>query len=433
MERESDWELDLLALLRALWRQRLALLVAVALGAELCLWLGTALLPPRYVCRSLLYVKNSGDAPESATISSGELSAAKSLVDSYGVILHSRSTLEQVIQREQLAYRPEELAKLLSCRAVDGTEFFQLQVQSSDPEEALAIANCLSELLPEQLRQVAGAAAVSVLDAPALEAEPSWPQPEKLALLGSALGLGLCALVLSFRELRYGCLYREDRASFPAVGAFFLSLPPNSKEADYQLLELALRARLEKSGGPTLLALAPLEENAAMAEVALGLGKAYGQRGQRVLLVECNPSCGLGKRLGLPGQAGLCQLAQGRRTLEELLCKSTEAAVDGLPAGGELSPAEMEGATFEKLLAQDRGRHELLLLLLPPLDQGSEAYALAMNCQGLVLLGQEGHSRRAQLRESLRRLEDLRIPLLGLVLRSRKKGVTQRIRWDHEA
>lgn len=429
MERESDWELDLLALLRALWRQRMALLVAAALGAELCLWLGTVLLPPRYVCRSLLYVKNSG-AQESASISSGELSAAKSLVDSYGVILHSRSTLEQVIQREQLAYRPEELAELLSCRAVDGTEFFQLQVQSRDPQEALAIANCLTDLLPEQLRQVAGAAAVSVLDPPALEEEPSWPRPEGLALLGAMLGLGLSAVVLSFRELHHGCLYPEDRAYFPAAEAFFLPLPQKPKEEDYQLLELALRARLEKGKGPTLLALAPLEQNSAAPEVALGLGKAYGQRGQRVLLVECSPGCGLGKRFALPGQAGFCQLAQGRRTLEELLCQSPEFPVDWLPAGGELSPAEMGRETFEKLLAQDRGRHPLLLLLLPPLDQGSEAYALAMNCQGLLLLAQEGRSRRALLRESLRRLEALCIPLLGLVLHSRKK-LPQGVGQDH--
>ena len=87
-------EVDMITLMSALWRRAwIIALISVVLGAICFAW-ARFLITPTYEASALMYVNNTQDPGK--PISNSELSAAQSLVDTYMVILSSRTTLESI-------------------------------------------------------------------------------------------------------------------------------------------------------------------------------------------------------------------------------------------------------------------------------------------------------------------------------------------------
>ena len=125
-KREVYREVDLITLLRALWRRVwLIVLVTVVFGVVCFAW-ARFLITPTYQASALMYVNNTQDSGK--PISNSELSAAQSLVDTYMVILSSRTTLDQVRTAANLTYTDKQLNKMISAQAVNGTEVFEITV-----------------------------------------------------------------------------------------------------------------------------------------------------------------------------------------------------------------------------------------------------------------------------------------------------------------
>ena len=112
----TEIEIDVLALVRELWKKILIIaLVAILLG---CAVFGCTafLMEPEYQATASMYVNNSSFSlgSTSFSVSSGDLSASTSLVSVYLYILESRTTLEEVILAADLAYTPDELREMIS-------------------------------------------------------------------------------------------------------------------------------------------------------------------------------------------------------------------------------------------------------------------------------------------------------------------------------
>ena len=93
MHEEKDTiEIDLSALLYAVWKRIWLVVGAVLLGAAMAFSYATFFVTPLYQARAMMYVNNSSISVgnTSLSISSGELSAAQSLVKTYIVIMESR-------------------------------------------------------------------------------------------------------------------------------------------------------------------------------------------------------------------------------------------------------------------------------------------------------------------------------------------------------
>ena len=109
----------MITLMSALWRRAwIIALISVVLGAICFAW-ARFLITPTYEASALMYVNNTQDPGK--PISNSELSAAQSLVDTYMVILSSRTTLDQIRSAAKLTYTDKQLTKpfgvmeLVSC------------------------------------------------------------------------------------------------------------------------------------------------------------------------------------------------------------------------------------------------------------------------------------------------------------------------------
>lgn len=191
------YTIDLLHILKRVWHYIWAVALASLIAAAIGFCYASFLIAPTYSSSVMLYVNNSSLSVGGAdfTISSSQISAAQSLVDTYTEILNNRTTLTEVGRRAGLLekYSEDQLYPYLSKRVKAGsaneTEIMKVTVVSEDPEEAADIANAISEVLRERISQIIKGATMEVVD----DAVPNYnkiaPSVTKYTAIAFILGL----------------------------------------------------------------------------------------------------------------------------------------------------------------------------------------------------------------------------------------------------
>lgn len=200
MRTETEETIEMLHLARALWKNALVILLAGLIfgGAAFA---GTKFfITPKYNAQALMYVNNSNLSlgGSKVSISTAEISAAKSLVDTYTVILKTRMTLEEVIVQSGVEYTYEELLEMITASSVEGTEIFYIDVESPDPGEAELLANTIALVLPDKIASIVDGSSVRIVDYAIRPAEQSSPNLVKTTAIGAVLGIVLaCGAVVA--------------------------------------------------------------------------------------------------------------------------------------------------------------------------------------------------------------------------------------------
>ena len=204
MEKKEEYvEIDLLQLFRALLHRAWLIILAALLTGAMAFAYTQFLVTPLYKARTLMYVNNNSISLGSTqvSISQGDLTAAQSLVDTYTIILGTRTTLNDVIEKANLNYSYEQLSKMISAAAVNSTEIFYIEVTSPDPAEAELIANTIGQVLPEKISAIVDGSSVRLVDYAKVPARPSSPNAMKNALLGALVGMVISCAAIIIKQL----------------------------------------------------------------------------------------------------------------------------------------------------------------------------------------------------------------------------------------
>lgn len=147
-------KIDLMRFAKALWHRAWAIVLAILLFGCAGFYYGYTRITPVYRASALMYVNNSTISVGSTAVNLGDISTSQALVQTYAVILKTRLTLNEVIERAGLDYSYEQLYGMVSAAAVNDTEIFRISVTSADPIEAERIANTIVEILPKKIEEV---------------------------------------------------------------------------------------------------------------------------------------------------------------------------------------------------------------------------------------------------------------------------------------
>ena len=196
-------EIDLLQLFRALWRNALVIILVAILFGGIAFGGTYMFISPKYEASAMMYVNNSSVTlgNTSVSITSGELNAAQTLVNTYIVILKSRATLDEVIQESGVPYSVEKLEKMVSASAVSGTGIFRIKVESSSPTEAELLANTIARVLPDRISDIVDGSSVRVVDYAIVPAHRSSPSYTKNTAIGVLAGVVLVAGIICLKEI----------------------------------------------------------------------------------------------------------------------------------------------------------------------------------------------------------------------------------------
>lgn len=217
MERQENnakkyYTIDLLHIVRTLWRKIWVICLAVAIAGGIGFGLSAFIIKPTYSSTILLYVNNSSFSlgNTSFSISSSEITAAQSLVKTYGEILNNRTTLERVKDEADVDYSYEQLSKMIVSGSANDTEIMYVTVTATDPNEANAIANCIAEVLPVRIAEIIDGASMEVVDWSVTNDKKVAPSITQYTAIGMILGALLSTIVIVIIAMLDDRIHDED-------------------------------------------------------------------------------------------------------------------------------------------------------------------------------------------------------------------------------
>ena len=216
MEKQENnrgyYTIDVLHIVKTLWKKAWVIALCGLLTAGIGFSIANFVIVPTYSSYIKLYVNNSSFSlgTTSFSISSSELTAAQSLVRTYGEILNTRTTLQRVVDEADLDYTWKDISGMITYVPSNDTEIMLVTVTCENPYEASKIANTIAEILPERISEVITGASMAVVDSAVPDIDKVAPSISKFTALGFVLGALITVMVLTVLALMDDTIHDED-------------------------------------------------------------------------------------------------------------------------------------------------------------------------------------------------------------------------------
>lgn len=467
MEKNNEFEVGIQRLLSAVWAKGW-LIALVSVVVAVLVFLGTFfLVTPLYQSSAMFYVNNNdlslGGA--SISISSGDLTTSRNLVDSYIVILNTKETLEGVIRQAGVDYTYEEIKEKISAKAVNETEIFQVTVTCDDPYEAERIANAVVSVLPKQIGKIIDGSSAKVVESASFSLTPSSPSLIKNTALGFLLGLILSISGVVLYEVfditirltgdidqccshpvlvtvpdmtaagkGSSAYYGSSRGKYGVKSGKYAAANHSAKTViigpdisfsaseAYKLLRTKLEFSFTDDNDCRVIGLSSALSGEGKSLTAVNLAFALAQLNKKVLLVDCDmrrPT--LAEKLKILKQPGLSSYLTRQCNLDDLVqtcgIKGSENAFHVISAGqNPPNPVELlSSERMKKALSAMRKVYDYVILDFPPVGEVSDALAIAKETDGMLLVVRQNCCDRVRFVDTVRQFEFINAKVLGVV------------------
>lgn len=451
-------EVDLGRVLDALLHKSWIILIVSILCAALVFSCTMLFVTPQYEASAKFYVNNSsfsvGDA--SVSISSGDITASKSLVNLYIIILDTRETLNEVLAYSGVDCTLDDLQDMIRAESVNETEVFRVVVTSPDPQQAEQIASAICKVLPARISSIVESTSAKVVEAAVVPSRPSSPNYTMSTVLGFLMGFVLSAGIIILRLIFDVTIRSEDDISqlanypilaavpdmnAPSKGGYYYangqkkrkqssSNQPNAiigseisfaaSEA-YKLLRTKLQYSFADEKSCRVIGVSSAMAGEGKSLTAVNLASAMAQLNQKVLLIDCDmrrPS--LNTKLNLPKVPGLSGFLSGQRKLNTLIqpySANNGSNVFHVITSGENPPNPVEllsSARMTKMLEALHEPYDYIILDLPPVGEVTDALAISKDTDGILLVVRENYCNRHILGDTMQQFEFVGSRILGV-------------------
>lgn len=459
-QKAEQLEIDLPRLAQAVLNK--AWLVGfVAVACALLTALGTLIfVTPQYQATAKFYVNNSSISVggTSISMSSGDLTASRNLVDSYIVILETRETLNDVIDYAGVNLSYKDIREMISAAAVDNTEIFQVTVTSPDPQVAEQLANAIGYILPKRITTIIEGTSAKVVEAAVVPSSPSSPSYAKNTVIGFILGMITVVAVIVIRQILDTTIRTEEDitqickypvlAAIPDLtstgrnGAYYgygrersdtrTALQGNAliggnicfagAEA-YKLLRTKLQFSFAGDEGSRVIGVSSALSGEGKSLSSINLAYSLSELGKKVILIDCDmrrPT--LAEKLKIRKKPGISSYLTGQSDLVSLVqpcgIEGDEKAFHVITAGqNPPNPSELLGsARMRDALEALRQFYDYVILDLPPVSEVSDAMNIANETDGTLLVVRENYCDRLVLTDAVRQFEYINAKILGIVV-----------------
>lgn len=218
-------EIDVLSLLRTIWRKKFLILLTAILTTGLAFAYSAFLATPQYDSTTRLYVVTQS-SDNVAGITNQDLQAGSFLVKDYKEIILSQDVLKNVTTTLGIA---DDIKEKITVNIPVDTRILSITVRDSDPNQAATIANTLRDEAAKKIIEVTKVSDVTTLEAALPAEKPSTPQTKRNLVLGFIVGAFLAtALVLVLEVL-------DDRVKRPqdieeGLGMTLLGVVPQAEK-----------------------------------------------------------------------------------------------------------------------------------------------------------------------------------------------------------
>lgn len=195
---EDEMEIDLLDLAYVLLDKIHYIILCLLAGAVLLNAFSFFCIRPTYQATAKMYVVS---ASNDSVVDLTDLNIGTSLTSDYEQLMLSYPVLDQVIDELDLDMETEDLAQMVTLENPQDTRILNVTATSTDPVEAMNIANKLTEVSVEYLPETMSTNHPNIAQQAQLPDEKAAPSYARYTLIGALLGAILYCAYLTVRYL----------------------------------------------------------------------------------------------------------------------------------------------------------------------------------------------------------------------------------------
>jgi capsular exopolysaccharide synthesis family protein len=260
-------------------------------------------------------------------------------------------------------------------------------------------------------------------------------------MLGLLLGVGAALVVDKLSNVFYTSKELKDTTRLPLLGVVplrkelaALAKPENIAKGVQPVSSISffevfrsLYTNILLLGSDTpirSLVISSAVQGDGKSTVAIQLAQAAAAMGQRVLLVDANLRCPtLHNRVGLMNIQGLTDVISQDLEWSNVIERSRDEENLFVMSAGPIPPDSVRLLASQKmqdLMHEMQASFDLVIYDTPPLLGFADAYLLAANTNGMVLVAGLGKLKRTVLQQALEEIQVSGTPILGLIANKSK-------------
>ena len=220
-EQSSAREVDVVRLLRMLWKRVWVIILAMAIFGSFAWVYSSFMVDPTYRTSFSAYINNKEISEEnlpSTGTTTSDLNASRGLMYVYQEIVESRAVLQEASRRSGVALSTVSV----SARGSDSAPILRVYVVSKNPADSRKLADAIAEVAPVQVAAVVKGSTMTLIDEPYTPASPYSPNVFRSVLYGVLLGMVASVIALVILDVVYDHVLENDdlesRYHIPVVG-----------------------------------------------------------------------------------------------------------------------------------------------------------------------------------------------------------------------
>ena len=184
--RNEEMEIDLLELFGHFMDKIWWIILGFLAGALIAGLITHFVITPKYTATAKMYMVSSSSQ---SVVDLTDLNIGQSISGDYVELLKTRPIVEGVIQEQDLDYSYNQLVNMLSLSVVNNTRSIKIDATSTDPKEAMNIANAIAEKGVSELPKLMETPAPHIAEYAIVPVNKSSPSLTKNTMIGALLGL----------------------------------------------------------------------------------------------------------------------------------------------------------------------------------------------------------------------------------------------------
>lgn len=235
--RNSDVEIDIIPLLKALWSKAWLMIIVGIVIAGLAFCASKLLIKPTYRSSFTAYVNNQQQQASKDNLSISDLSASKELVRTYKQILTSNSVLSASAASINMDDSYATLKDMVSTEIQNDTEIISVYVEHTDPQVAYDLAGAIVATAPAYMSEIVEGSSMKIIDAPMYSDKRYKPSYMKYALFGFLAGVLLIMIIYVIKYFTDDTAKNEGdieaRFGIPVLGVIPDLTESGDRKSDY--------------------------------------------------------------------------------------------------------------------------------------------------------------------------------------------------------
>lgn len=222
---DEGLSLDLKSVFKEIGRRWIIIVLATVIAAALGFVISRCCITPTYRSDFAVYVNNkaASNADNNGQLTSQDVSASKSLANTYAAVFVSRTILEDSAENAGLPYSYGKVRGMVSTSISEDTQIVRVYVTTNSPEESYLLASSIAEVAKKEIETIVEGSSMHIVDQPYLPEFKHSPNNSKYLIFGALIGLLLSLVVIIWRFLADKRIrsveYLEQNYKFPILAS----------------------------------------------------------------------------------------------------------------------------------------------------------------------------------------------------------------------